>query len=330
MRFSLDFSEGPDQDPDQLVMRNKKYISLRVKLLKKQFGLPADIVSLRSLNLSSPTTLKSSVASSSTPIQDDHNYNGVHYVIQLDVPLAKKSRLLFRLIENKESLTFATNAGDVIVHELKSPFKKKTFHVSSMSVTDFDINDSNDLMVAANQDCLVLFSLSTGQELRRINSKDGFVTACRFLPKNSNLVICALSNGVLQVLNVSTGKFNSCSNMLGQTVAVTMNASGSVLWASNNRGCVESFRIDGSTGKLQKGCRAHTGPYSVNSLTSRTKINDKLTRDPCLLATFEMSDQLGLYRITDDYGTVVPFKSFSSGSGSFLTCALMAPILSYR
>ena len=309
-------------------MRNKKYISLRVKLLKKQFGLPADIVSLRSLNLSSPTTLKSSVASS-TPIQDDHNYNGVHYVIQLDVPLAKKSRLLFRLIENKESLTFATNAGDVIVHELKSPFKKKTFHVSSMSVTDFDINDSNDLMVAANQDCLVLFSLSAGgQELRRITPKEGYVTACRFLPKNSNLVICALSNGVLQVLNVSTGKFNSCSNMLGQTLAVTMNASGSVLWASNDRGCIESFRIDGSTGKLQKGCRVHTG-LTVNSLTARSKI-DKLTRDPCLLATFEMSDQLGLYRITDDYGTVVPFKSFSSGSGSFLTCALMAPILSYR
>ena len=184
-------------------------------------------------------------------------------------------------------------------------------------------------MVAASQDNLVLFSL-TGQELRRVSpAEGGHVRACRFLPKNSNLVICALSNGVLQVLNVSTGKFNqTSSNMLGQTLAVTMNASGSVLWAGNDRGCIESFRIDGATGKLQKGCRAHTG-RSVSSLTSRTKI-DKLTRDPCLLATFQMSDQLGLYRITDDYGTIVPFKSFSSGSGSNLTCAIMAPILSYR
>ena len=313
-------------------MRNKKYISLRVKLLKKQFGLPADIVSLRSLSLqsstSSPSTLKSST-NQANATSEDHNYNGIHYVIQLDVPLAKKSRLLFRLIGgDQESLIFATNTGEVICHELRAPHTKKKFRVSSMPVTDFDINDSNDLMVAATQDCLVLFSLSTGQELRRITPKEGYVTACRFLPKNSNLVICALSNGVLQVLNVSTGKFNSCSNMLGQTLAVTMNASGSVLWASNDRGCIESFRIDGSTGKLQKGCRVHTG-LTVNSLTSRSKI-DKLTRDPCLLATFEMSDQLGLYRITDDYGTVVPFKSFSSGSGSFLTCALMAPILSYR
>ena len=36
------------------VMRNKRYISLRVKLLKRQFGLPADVLSLKSLSLSSP------------------------------------------------------------------------------------------------------------------------------------------------------------------------------------------------------------------------------------------------------------------------------------
>ena len=35
-----------------------------------------------------------------------------------------------------------------------------------------------------------------------------FVIFCRFLPRNNNLIICALSNGVLQVLNISTGKFN--------------------------------------------------------------------------------------------------------------------------
>ena len=38
----------------QPVMRNKRYISLRVKLLKRQFGLPADVLSLKSLSLSSP------------------------------------------------------------------------------------------------------------------------------------------------------------------------------------------------------------------------------------------------------------------------------------
>ena len=32
-------------------IRNKRYISLRVKLLKRQFGLPSDVLSLKSLSL---------------------------------------------------------------------------------------------------------------------------------------------------------------------------------------------------------------------------------------------------------------------------------------
>ena len=96
--ISFYFSESSDQDPDQLVMRNKKYISLRVKLLKKQFGLPADIVSLRSLNLSSPNV------KNQNNVDHEFNYNGVHYVIQLEVPLANKSRLLFRLIVSIKTL----------------------------------------------------------------------------------------------------------------------------------------------------------------------------------------------------------------------------------
>lgn len=37
-----------------IVMRNRKYLSLRVKLLKRQFGLPHDVMSLKSLSISSP------------------------------------------------------------------------------------------------------------------------------------------------------------------------------------------------------------------------------------------------------------------------------------
>ena len=121
--------------------------------------------------------------------------------------------------------------------------------------------------------------------------------------------------------------------MLGKTVAVTLNATGSVLWAGNDRGSIESFRIDCTTGKLHKGCRVQANSFGkpVKSLTARcTSASSKLTRDPCLLTTFEASDQLGLYRITDDYGTIVPFKSFNSGSGANLRCAILAPILSYR
>ena len=107
-------------------------------------------------------------------------------------------------------------------------------------------------MVAAAQDgSFVVWNVQKGEELRRM---DGFfVSFCRFLPRNNNLIICALSSGVLQILNVSTGKFNHDHGapMVGKTVAVALNATGSVLWAGSDRGYIESFRIDSTTGKLQ-------------------------------------------------------------------------------
>ena len=88
-------------DPDQYVMRNKKYISLRVKLLKKQFGLPADLVSLTSQVSLSPSVNTASTTTTTVvtkAVDQDANYNGVHYVIELDAPLATGSRLLFKLL----------------------------------------------------------------------------------------------------------------------------------------------------------------------------------------------------------------------------------------
>lgn len=321
--------QGAEVDPDQFVMRNKKYISLRVKLLKKQFGLPADLLSLKSLSLSPALT---------STTDHEYCYNGVHNVISLTCPLANRSRLLFRQLDeeqSRQSLIYSLSNGFIVCNELNPSIGKTQFRVAnnSASVTDFDINDSNELLVGASQDgCFVVWNLQKSQELRRLQMPSGmYVSHCRFLPRNNNLIICALSNGVLQVLNVSTGKFNQdCGGapMLGQTMTVTLNATGSVLWAGNDRGNIESFRIDAVTGKLQKGCRVQAGKQPVKSVTART--SSKLSRDPCLLATFEMSDQLALYRITDDYGTISPFKSFSSGSGSNLSCAVMAPILSHR
>ena len=53
---TIDRQGANSKDSYQPVMRNKRYISLRVKLLKRQFGLPADVLSLKSLSLSSPVS----------------------------------------------------------------------------------------------------------------------------------------------------------------------------------------------------------------------------------------------------------------------------------
>merc|ERR1711983_291160 len=80
---------NPECDPDQCdqyVMRNKKYISLRVKLLKKQFGLPSDLTSLRSLSLS---------PKANTNHEPTNEYNGVHHVFELEGPIASGTRIVF-------------------------------------------------------------------------------------------------------------------------------------------------------------------------------------------------------------------------------------------
>ena len=183
-------------DPDQYVMRNKKYISLRVKLLKKQFGLPSDLVSLRSLSLSPAAPAldqqenpdryvnlsyvskdflqifwvkirsKFSV-SGSDPFDFCRSfYNGVHHIIELESRLT--SRLMFSH-GTCDSLIFACSDGFVNLCELSHPRSRRRLKICSNSiVTDYDINDSNELMVAAAQDgSFVVWNAVTGHELRR-------------------------------------------------------------------------------------------------------------------------------------------------------------------
>jgi WD40 repeat protein len=205
---------NPEVDPDQYVMRNKKYISLRVKLLKKQFGLPSDLVSLRSLSMSPAVKTASDTlqdqqgeaAAKKESNNDRSAYNGVHHVIELEAPLASGTRLMFAH-GDLHTLICANSRGQVLTYDLRHPYDRRALSVTqNVAVTDFDISDSNELMVAVGQDgSFVVWNIQSGQELRRIKACEGLlprnshVTACRFLPRNNNLIICALSTGVLQV-----------------------------------------------------------------------------------------------------------------------------------
>jgi hypothetical protein len=81
-------------------MRNRKYLSLRVKLLKRQFGIPNDVMSLKSLSISSPNSRRvpgpdlnensrpvtaqgaegSSTGLANNSAVERSSYNGVHRV----------------------------------------------------------------------------------------------------------------------------------------------------------------------------------------------------------------------------------------------------------
>merc|ERR1719414_2856673 len=93
------------------------------------------------------------------------------------------------------------------------------------------------------------------------------VTGVRFLPNNNNLVVCATSAGLLRVLNVSTGKFSSEGS--GHTTGKTgcMEIRDNLLWVGSDRGYIESFRLDHSTGKVHKGRRVSVQQQSQQPIT---------------------------------------------------------------
>ena len=66
-------------------IRNKRYISLRVKLLKRQFGLPSDVLSLKSLSLSKDANENTSKSADPAPVvsapeQNRFSFGGVKHI----------------------------------------------------------------------------------------------------------------------------------------------------------------------------------------------------------------------------------------------------------
>lgn len=193
------------------VMRNKRYISLRVKLLKRQFGLPSDVLSLKSLNLSQvslPAAVGPTEASGG-----DSGFNRVHHIFD-KLHGAQLTRIVVykdHSSNNNQASHMATSSldGTVAVNGLGTDLaeENKVSLVGAHGVLDFDT--VMDLLVTAGTDgAVVLWHAKSGKELRRL-SMDHKVTGVRFLPNNNNLVVCsAASAGLLRVLNISTGKWS--------------------------------------------------------------------------------------------------------------------------
>ena len=124
------------------------------------------------------------------------------------------------------------------------------------------------LVSACADGSVLLWHLKTGKELRRLtcskqmqhqhpmnlgdfknNSQIMRITGVRFLPKNSNLVACATSGGLIRLLNVSTGKFllEGSGHTTGKPSCIEIDprtgaSHQSLLWSGSDRGYIESFR----------------------------------------------------------------------------------------
>jgi WD40 repeat protein len=312
-----------------------------VKLLKRQFGLPSDLLSLKSLSINKADANENtsggvhgaSTSSKEIPklpqIEETgrFSFGGVKHIY--DQHSEAVTRIAFA--HNDDSTLVATSMdGRISVCTLDDASDFVSLCGHTEGVLDVDVSDSNQFLVSCSLDgTLALWDLKTKAQLRATRIENGYVTFCRFLPKNNNLVVCGVSGGCIRLMNVSTGKFlpDVSSPVLGKSLCAQINQHGSVLWVGSDRGYVESFRLVDSGGKVAKGCRVQVDQHHPHPVLSLSSTMSGVTRGPCLLVGLAGSSDLRLFRIRDEFGTIEPLMRFSSGIPT--TTSTFAPILTY-
>ncbi|XP_040570946.1 WD repeat-containing protein 13 [Lepeophtheirus salmonis] len=299
----------------RMELTRKKYLSLRVELLKRQFKLPSpDLLSLKNLSLND------------TPQEDPVNerfvnngsFRGVHQIF--DGHSQAITRLTFGKSSSKSLLASSLDGNISTVQDLRVFQTQPSFLKPSLNdgIHSFDLSESDEVLIIAEENSLILRDSTSGKILRNISDISAF--AVRFLPLNNNFFACLLRSGEVAVMNISTGKFASSSPVPGRPTSVAL--LGSLLWVANDSGVVESFKLNPNTGKIQKGCRMHTqGP--INGMDAIS------WRGNSILLVNQRSesgkDFFICYRVVDDFGSIVPFKTFDSESRSKICSSIFAP-----
>ena len=177
-------------------------------------------------------------------------------------------------------------------------------------VTAFDWSISNDLIVSSSLDGTIrLWNVATATNpdcLRTINDQQrAEVLCCGFIPVNNNLVVAGNSQGLVQILNISTGIYTrggSCK-IGGKILSLTCEGSGgSLIWAGNDRGIIMSFQLEPGTGRLTKLRRVQEVGGMITNLSWRSWFS-KSAPWPALLVSSACNLVL-LYHIIDAQGSL--------------------------
>ena len=96
-----------------------------------------------------------------------------------------------------------------------------------------------------------------------------------------------------------------------------------------DRGFIESFRVEGHSGRVLKGCRVPVEP-PVTSTSSQQQqprtlaVTTIATDGKVLVSTVVGSHNLFMFKIVGEFGTVTPFRAFNAGpeSGALRSTAL--------
>ncbi len=332
-----------------------------MKLLKRQFGLPGDVLSLKSLSLATTASPEKHVdenmelVASKQEDADSLSFRGMHHV--LDRHRAAITRMAFAPAGSGHVLLAASMDGRISVIQLSDVQQSgedscllQTLDHDRDSVLDFDLSETGELAVCCTRGGrLTLWQLASGKLLREVRVRDDensrrdqrSSSFCKFMPQNNNLVAVGVSgvfNGVagsVKVVNISTGKFlNEGCASVGRSLCAAVasgatTTSAALLWVGNDRGHIESFRAECErAARLKKGCRVTVNSVTPGASVTSLSWHSGGSSGGFLLATVSGANSLSLFSVVDDVGTLVPLMTIDSSSApsSPLCAAAFAPL----
>ncbi|CAH8498779.1 unnamed protein product [Dicrocoelium dendriticum] len=170
-------------------------------------------------------------------------------------------------------------------------------HQRQAAVTDVVWSLSNDFLASTSVDGTVcMWNTSSGILARHYSTQSlqvGPVLVCGFQPQNYNLLVVGGAWGVIQTMNLSTGKpikkgrdqvhstsfqthkltgvLNFTSYGQGCVTALAFEAAfGTCLWVGTDRGIIQSYICQPSTGRLTRAHRHHIGRHCAIPIASTT------------------------------------------------------------
>ncbi|QQP32432.1 WD repeatcontaining protein 13like, partial [Caligus rogercresseyi] len=168
---------------NELSRKKKEYLSLRVELLKRTFKLPSpELLSLKNLSLNESSNSinhhpsSSSIFEEKTPIFDTHS--------------APISRLSFGRTSSESLFASSLDGSISLVQKLRVFSSRPSLIDAASGIRSFDLSESDEVLIIAEENCLVLRDSATGKVLRSFPDISAF--AVRFLPLNNNFLVCLL------------------------------------------------------------------------------------------------------------------------------------------
>lgn len=317
-----------------------RYLKVRSQLLQQKYGTSPNNKISDNYRNSLRNASRSSVSSESgfaiatskkhKSIAESYAFAGVHHIFDQHTSAVTtikfanndRSRLCCASVDGTLSICDVANTPAEVIAILKG---------HNNAVTGFDWSANNDLIVSSSMDSTIkLWNSSNFTCLRTIiDPNNAQILCCIFQQSNDNLIITGNSKGEIAMANVSTGRFLKGSSKLGGNIlSLASDASGTLLWAGNDKGEIVSLRCEISGNILQKRKLYIGTQSSITSINYRAWVSRR-ARDPTLLINCS-NNSIILFSIDNFTGQLKLKRRFQNSHQKHLIKSTFCPIMSFR